>query len=206
MLTFSTQTRNLPRNSATALLAAAALMAAVPAVAQTAAGPQPIASTAIEQNFDAASWAPLPSKTFEQLKVGDVYRMPSRTLTYALTLAFQAVSADNNPLHYDRDYAKRHGKQDMLVQPMEVLAFTAPGSGLFTFGGDDQLIAWTDVQAKFLKDAFVDDTLYAATEIVGLSKQDGHGVVTMAIAVHNQKSELVLTGQQTFAYKLSNGG
>jgi acyl dehydratase len=197
--------QEVTRNGTAAMLAAA-MLAASPAVAQTVTGSQPISPTTIEQNFNAASWAPLPSKTFEQLKVGDVYRMPSRTLTYALTLAFQAVSADNNPLHYDRDYAKRHGKQDMLIQPMEVLAFTAPGSGLFTFGGDDQLIAWTDVQAKFLKDTFVDDTLYAATEIVGLSKEGGHGVVTMAIAVHNQKGELVLTGQQTFTYKLSSGG
>lgn len=187
-------------------LLAAAMMASVLACLGTAkaqAVAQPIAPTSIENRFDSTHYDIVPPKSFEQLKVGDVYRMPSRTLTGALTSAFQAVSLDNNPLHYDDDYAKRHGLPSALIQPMEVLAFTAPGASLFTLYIGDELIAFTELNCKFLEPSFVGDTLYPELEIVQLAKEAGHGIVTMAMAVHNQKGELVLTGQQVFTLKLS---
>ena len=82
--------------------------------------------------FDPAKWLIVPARTFESLKVGEVFRMPSRTLTEAHTSAFQAVSLDNNPLHYDNEYAKKHGIKTALVVPLEVLAFAIPGASLFT--------------------------------------------------------------------------
>jgi len=41
------------------------------------------------------------SRTFEDLKVGDIFRAPSRTLTDAHATAFQEVSAGNHPIHYN---------------------------------------------------------------------------------------------------------
>jgi hypothetical protein len=55
----------------------------------TASGPDP---------FDPATFTVVEPRTFEDLKVGDIFRAPSRTLTYAHATAFQAVSADNTYL------------------------------------------------------------------------------------------------------------
>jgi hypothetical protein len=59
--------------------------------------------------FDPATFTVVEPLTFEDLKVGDIFRAPSRTLTDAHATAFQAVSADNHPIHYNVEYAHSHG-------------------------------------------------------------------------------------------------
>jgi hypothetical protein len=59
--------------------------------------------------FDPINFTVVPARTFEDLHVGEIFRAPSRTLTDAHASAFQAVSADNHPIHYDVEYARRHG-------------------------------------------------------------------------------------------------
>jgi acyl dehydratase len=61
------------------------------------------------RDFDPVSFTVVPPRKFEDLRVGDVFRAPSRTLTDAHAAAFQTVSADNHPIHYDVEYARRHG-------------------------------------------------------------------------------------------------
>jgi acyl dehydratase len=56
--------------------------------------------------FDPVSFTVVPPRRFEDLRVGDVFRAPSRTLTDAHAAAFQTVSADNHPIHYDVEYAR----------------------------------------------------------------------------------------------------
>ena len=60
---------------------------------------QPTASG--PDQFDPATFTVVEPRTFEDLKVGDIFRAPSRTLTDAHATAFQAVSADNHPIHYN---------------------------------------------------------------------------------------------------------
>ena len=48
--------------------------------------------------FDPAAFTVVEPKAFEDLKVGDIFRAPSQTLTDAHATAFQAVSADNQPM------------------------------------------------------------------------------------------------------------
>ena len=42
------------------------------------------------------------------------------------------------------------------------------------------------------------DTLYPALEIVNLERRGEEGVVTTAVTVHNQRKELVLSGQHKY--------
>jgi acyl dehydratase len=51
--------------------------------------------------FDATNWPIVPARMFEELKIGETFRAPSRTLTDAHASAFQTVSCDNHPIHYD---------------------------------------------------------------------------------------------------------
>jgi MaoC like domain len=78
-------------------------------------------------SFDPVGFTVVPPRKFEDLRVGDVFRAPSRTLTDAHASAFQTVSADNHPIHYDVEYARRHGHNAPVVHGLQVLALTAPG-------------------------------------------------------------------------------
>ena len=197
--------RNLLASGASAAVALPLVLAATsqPAAAQSSA---PIAvSPTTEPAFDPKNFPVVPPKKFSDFKVGDMFRMPSRSLTVALTSAFQAVSLDNNPLHYDDDYAKQKGLPSALVQPMEVLAFSAPGASLFTLYLADILITFDGLSCEFLKPNFVGDTLYSAIQISELTTAEGKGHITTSVAIHNQRNELVLTGQQKYTVKLSAG-
>ena len=83
------------------------------------------------REFDPVSFTVVPPRRFDDLRVGDVFRAPSRTLTDAHAAAFQTVSADNHPIHYDVEYARRHGHIAPVVHGLQVFAFTAPGARSF---------------------------------------------------------------------------
>ena len=57
---------------------------------------QPAASG--PDQFDPATFTVVEHRTFEDLKVGDIFRAPGRTLTDAHATAFQAVSEPSDPL------------------------------------------------------------------------------------------------------------
>ena len=145
----------------------------------------------------------VPPMRFENLKVGDIFRAPSRTLTDAHTSAFQAISGDTHPRHYNAVYAKAHGMPAPLVQPLQILALSAPGAGLFTHHVGEVLIGFTDTSCKFLQDCYAGDTLYPSLQITHLRAEAGEGIVSMEIAIHNQRRQLVLSGTQNFRLKLA---
>ena len=95
------------------------------------------------ERFDPATFTVVEPRTFEDLEVGDIFRAPSRTVTDAHATAFQAVSADNHPIHYDVEYARSHGHTAPVVHGLQVLAFTAPGATLFPQYIGDVFIAFT---------------------------------------------------------------
>ena len=153
-------------------------------------------------HFDPAKWLIVQPKTFDDLKVGDVFRCPSRTLTDAHTSAFQAVSTDTHPRHYNAPYAQAHGMPTMLIQPFQLLAMTAPGASLFTHYVGESIAGLKGVSCDFGQDTYVGDTMYPALEIQELKKEGGKGHVLMAIVIYNQKGQLVLSGHQKFELKL----
>jgi len=46
---------------------------------------------------------------FEDLAVGERFCIPSRTIIEAHFAAFQTVSLDNHPIHYDVEYCRERG-------------------------------------------------------------------------------------------------
>jgi acyl dehydratase len=164
---------------------------------------EPNFDKANEPGFNPDAFLLVPAKRFEDLKVGDIFRAPSRTLTDAHASAFQAGSADNHPIHYDVEYARRHGHTAPVVHGLQVLAFTAPGATLFPQYIGDVFIAFTELSCKFLKEVHSGDTLYSSLEIIDLSKQGPNGLVTTKVTVFNQRKELVLLGEHKYLLKAS---
>jgi acyl dehydratase len=165
---------------------------------------QPAASG--PDQFDPAAFTVVEPKAFEDLKVGDIFRAPSRTLTDAHATAFQAVSADNHPIHYNVDYARSHGHTAPVVHSLQVLAFTAPGATLFPQYIGDVFIAFTGVWCKFLAEVHAGDTLYPQLEITGLAPHGGAGQVTTRATIRNQHGQLVLDGEHTYLLKTAQQG
>lgn len=140
-------------------------------------------------------------KTFEDLKIGDIFRAPSRTLTDAHASAFQTVSCDNHPVHYDKEWAQKRGHSAPVVHGLQVLAFTAPGATLFPHYIGEVFIAFSGLSCKFLKEVHSGDTLYSALEIKELVSNGKTGTVIAAVTVHNQDGDLVLLGEHQYLLK-----
>jgi len=150
------------------------------------------------EEFDPRSFNVTARRTFHDLKIGEVYRLPSRTVTQAQFAAFQVLSGDNHPIHYDIEFCHAHGLRGMLAHGFQVLCFTAVGAGSFPHEIGDVLIGFIEQSSKFLKGVYVGDTLYPQLTICGLTAQRTTGVVAMAATIHNQNSELVMTGEQKY--------
>jgi acyl dehydratase len=153
-------------------------------------------------DFDPAAHRVMPQRGFKDLRVGEIFRAPSRTVDAANFSAFQAVSLDNHPIHYDTEYCRRLGHPAPLAHGLQVLAFTAAGAGLFPHVIGESLIGFIDVSANFLKPVYPGDTLYPALEIVELVPQRTTGIVAMRATVHNQAGALVLEGMHRYLVRL----
>ena len=139
-----------------------------------------------------------PQRWFEDFALGEEFGIPSRTVTEAQFLAFQAASGDNHPIHYDREYCKTHGHPDMLAHGYQVLIQTAAGAGLFPHLIEDSLLGFIEQSSRFLKPVYVGDTLYPVLAVSELKPQRTTGVLTLASTVANQKDEVVMEGIQRY--------
>jgi acyl dehydratase len=141
------------------------------------------------------------SRYFEDFSIGEKFYIPSRTVTEANFAAFQMVSCDNHPIHYDVEYCRAHGHPNLLAHGFQVLCFTASGAGLFPHVVGESIIGFIEQSSRFVKPVYAGDTLYPMLAVTELKPQRTTGVVTLGATIHNQKSELVLDGWQKFLLK-----
>ena len=135
---------------------------------------------------------------FDDLRVGERFFIPSRTMTEALFAAFQLASADNHPIHYDREYCHRHGHRDLLAHGLLVTAQAAAGAGWFPHVIGDSLIAFLEQSSRFLEPVYVGDTVYPELVITRLEPGRTTGVAVLRATVHNQARELVMEGEHKY--------
>jgi acyl dehydratase len=135
---------------------------------------------------------------FEDFQLGERFVLPSRTMTDAVFLAFQAASGDNHPVHYSVEYCRAHGMPGMLAHGFQTLIQTAAGAGVFPFMTEDSLIGFLEQSSRFLQPVFAGDTLYAALEVDEIAPNRTTGVVGLRSTVHNQRGDLVLEGRQRY--------
>lgn len=138
---------------------------------------------------------------FEDLRVGEKYYIPSRTLSDANFAAFQLASADNHPIHYDIEYCRNRGYPNLLAHGFQVLIQTAAGAGNFAHLISDSLVAFVEQSSKFVAPVFSGDTVYPELEIAELVPQNTTGVVIVNSRVHNQRKQLVLEGMQKYVVR-----
>ena len=146
------------------------------------------------ETFDPAAHRYGETRYFEDFALGERYYIPSRTLTEANFLAFQAASGDNHPIHYERDYCRRHGHRDRLAHGFQVLIQTVASACTLPNEMGDALIGFLEQSSRFLNPVYAGDTLYPEIVISRLEPQRSTGVMTVTCTVHNQDGVLVLEG------------
>ena len=142
---------------------------------------------------------------FEDFAVGDRFKSPSRTLTDAHFLFFAGVTGDNHPLHYDVEYAKKTRFGRPLAHGLLLASLTAVGTSTLGPIIEDSIVAFVEQTTRFRAPAFVGDTVYPEHEVVGLERRRSAGLLTLRVAVKNQRGETVLEGEHKYliAYRPS---
>ena len=141
-------------------------------------------------------------RTFDELQVGERFPLPSRTVTDAHFAAFQAISGDNHPIHYDVEYCRSQGHRGVLAHGLQVLCYSAAGAGLFADVVGRAMVAFIDQSSRFLQPVHPGDTLYPTLEIAELKRQRTTGVVVLESVIENQRGERVLEGRQRYLVRL----
>ena len=74
--------------------------------------------------FDPARHRMVPQQRwFEDFALEERFVLPSRTMTEAIFLAFQAASGDNHPVHYDAEYCRARGMDEEEAVALVVNGF-----------------------------------------------------------------------------------
>lgn len=143
---------------------------------------------------------------FEGLRVGQRFPLPSRTITSAHFSAFQMLSGDNHPIHYDRPYCRAKGHEDLLAHGLMVNAVAASGAGLFPHLVGDALIGFLEHHSRFEAPVLRGDTLRCVLQVKELRRQRTTGVVVLSVMIEKQDGQLVMSGEQSYLLRLADGG
>ena len=128
----------------------------------------------------------------EPLREGEIFEGPSKTLTDAHFLLFSGVTGDVHPLHYDVEYAKatRFGKP--VAHGLLLVSLTALGAS--TGRERCEGFVFHEQGCRFLKPAFVGDTLKPRLEVERIWR-DGHRLFCrFKTSVVNQHGDALLDG------------
>ncbi len=134
---------------------------------------------------------------FEDVRAGDTFESPTRTITETDLVDFAGLSGDFNPLHTDEEFAKTTEYGHRIAHGSLVLSIVTglrQRMGLF----DRTIIGLLEIRSwRFLKPVFIGDTIQAVTVIKELretSKSD-RGLMIQGIQVLNQHGEVVQEGE-----------
>jgi acyl dehydratase len=132
---------------------------------------------------------------FEDIRVGEEYTSPGRTVTEADIVIFAGLSGDYNVLHTDAEHMKAstfgeriaHGLLGLAIQ-QGLLGRVMPPSGTEQLGA----LKW-----KFKGPIKIGDTIHVRARVA--AKKDGDkpewGLVTIERWVLNQRGEVVQEGE-----------
>ncbi len=117
----------------------------------------------------------------EDFTVGDVYEhRPGRTITESDNTWFTLITMNQNPLHFDREYAAKSEFGKPLVNSCLTLSIVA---GMSVSDVSQKAIAnlgWDKIELT--APVFVGDTIYAESEVLNVrdsKSRPGQGIVTV---------------------------
>ena len=133
------------------------------------------------------------SKSFDELKIGEVFDAGKRTITAQDIADFAKVSGDKNPLHLDDEYAKSTHFGGQIAHGLlnaSIATGLSSEYGLFK----ESLIALKEMSLRFLSPVRPKDTLNLRLECIDLkhSSKPDRGLATFKAELYNQNGYAVL--------------
>ena len=135
---------------------------------------------------------------FEDFRTGRTYESPPRTLDEAAFRAFQALTGDDHPIHYDLAYCQRRGHPERLAHGLLLMAQTVLGATPLAPLLHESMVAFLEQSGRFLKPVYLGDTVRARLVVSELKAQRTTGVVTLRAEVINQDGDSVLEGRHVY--------
>jgi acyl dehydratase len=135
---------------------------------------------------------------FEDFQVGDRFKSPSRTLTDAHFMFFAGMTGDNHPIHYDEEYGKKTRYGGRLAHGLLLASLTAVGASTLAPLIEDSIVAFVEQTTRFRGPALIGDTIYPEHEVVALERKRSAGLLTLRVALKNQRGEVVLEGEHRY--------
>jgi 3-hydroxybutyryl-CoA dehydratase len=133
---------------------------------------------------------------------GEVFTSAPQTLSDKHFAAFAAMTGDAHPLHYDPDYARARGWDAPLAHGLLLFGLCALGAAPISRELTDSMIAMLGNEARYKRPAFIGDTVTPQFTVVSVEPKDrGRGIVRLAIALYNQRNEVVLEGMHVLMLK-----
>src|SRR5881296_2906914 len=132
---------------------------------------------------------------FEDVKVGDEYLSPGRTVTEADIVAFAGLSGDYNVLHTDAEYMRQSIFGERIAHGLLGLAIQS-GLGARAVSRPFATLAFIGLRWRFKGPIKIGDTIKVRLKVTDkreTSKPD-RGIVTVQRSVLNQRSEVVQEG------------
>ncbi|WP_101833324.1 MaoC family dehydratase [Frankia canadensis] len=133
-------------------------------------------------------------QTYQEMKVGSVFRTPARTITETDLVLFRQLVGVSEPLFMDAEHARSVGYTGRLIPGMMVFSY-AEGLVLQTNVLHGTGMAFMQTDLSISAPVYVGDTLTVVVEVTESrpASRGNRGVVTTRNTVHNQRDEVVLT-------------
>ncbi|MBI2468219.1 MAG: MaoC family dehydratase N-terminal domain-containing protein [Candidatus Rokubacteria bacterium] len=133
---------------------------------------------------------------FEDIRIGDEYLSPGRTVTEADIVAFAGLSGDYNVLHTDAEFMKSSIFGERIAHGLLGLAISS-GLGTRALPRPFATLAFLGLRWRFKAPIKIGDTIKVriqVTEKRETSKPD-RGIVVLQRSVLNQRGEVVQEGE-----------
>ncbi|MCX5414251.1 dehydratase [Streptomyces sp. NBC_00059] len=160
--------------------------------------------TSVQLPLDAAAHLTVSVEVVDRVKVGDILRGSSHTLTHARAKGFRVVVAENQPVQRGSgsEEGVRRGEAEPAARSCNETLFATPGC--VTFPHSVSAISGGSMEAscRFLAEVHPGDTLRPKLIVTGLESQNGESVLTARSAIHDQAGNLVFSGQHKYFLRI----
>ncbi|MFQ6101105.1 MAG: MaoC/PaaZ C-terminal domain-containing protein [Anaerolineae bacterium] len=139
---------------------------------------------------------------FEEFELGDAVESVARTVTETDVVLFAGLSGDYNQLHTDAEFAKGTTFGERIAHGFLGLSIA---SGLASRLGfiEGTALAFRGLEWKFRSPIKIGDTIHVRFEVSEKKEMPrlGGGLLTLSVAVLNQRDEIVQKGTWTALIK-----